>query len=528
MPGSNISRLTHPASGIKAPVKAVAKNNITLSGLQTLQGYSLQEGDRVLTINQTTASEVGIYVASANEWARAKDWNGDGEVTSGVLIMNEADGLGYQATFTGAFVIGTTAPTFRSVFGLTSNYSEYAPGYVYTYQSDTVFRVQNHDVTNIFRVGRRLKFQDGPNVYYGSVASRTFSTHTDVTMTMEDGAVLPNSATVEIFMVSGEVAWSPIGANPFESDPIYAVASGRIGLVTYWVIVGANGRLSYSTDKGVTWTNVATGTTQTLRGVAFDRTNKRFMAVGNAGVMLTSTNGVDWTLDTTTLPAFVSGGTADVSSVQYNFFEDAFWIAINFDGLWDYAHSTDFGSTWTGHATGHTNFTNIKIGRNFTDDRASMIVNGFGSLSAIFNNIADALPTSGIASLGGGNHTNGVIFYTIGQVSLDFMSGNVAGRIGANITGTINSLDDVTFGNAIRAFAYSSFDGRLVLVGDAALVGYNDDVNINADATDAWTFVSTGFDITANVQDVDWSEDDRLFIAVADNGQICRSSTGLN
>ena len=52
------------AVAIKAPVKAATTANITLSGLQTIDGVSCAAGDRVLVKNQATPSENGIYVVS--------------------------------------------------------------------------------------------------------------------------------------------------------------------------------------------------------------------------------------------------------------------------------------------------------------------------------------------------------------------------------------------------------------------------------------------------------------------------------
>jgi hypothetical protein len=54
----------------KLPVKAATTANITLSGAQTIDGVSIVAGDRVLVKNQTTASQNGIYTASASTWTK--------------------------------------------------------------------------------------------------------------------------------------------------------------------------------------------------------------------------------------------------------------------------------------------------------------------------------------------------------------------------------------------------------------------------------------------------------------------------
>ena len=62
----------------KQPVAVATLTNITLSGLQAIDGYTTLAGDRVLVKNQSTAANNGIYIASASAWSRAPDadtWN---------------------------------------------------------------------------------------------------------------------------------------------------------------------------------------------------------------------------------------------------------------------------------------------------------------------------------------------------------------------------------------------------------------------------------------------------------------------
>lgn len=113
--GSSISdRLANsPGIGCKAPCEVATTANITLSGLQDVDGVTLVAGDRVLVKDQTDGTEDGIYVAGADAWSRASDWNSDTEVFSGVLVpVNMGTSLGVvQMTFTGAFSLGSTEPT---------------------------------------------------------------------------------------------------------------------------------------------------------------------------------------------------------------------------------------------------------------------------------------------------------------------------------------------------------------------------------------------------------------------------------
>jgi hypothetical protein len=71
----------------KESVRVKSSSAITLSGTQSIDGYLLEVGDRVLVNNQDGASETasnGIYVVSAigssNTWIRADDLNANTEL----------------------------------------------------------------------------------------------------------------------------------------------------------------------------------------------------------------------------------------------------------------------------------------------------------------------------------------------------------------------------------------------------------------------------------------------------------------
>ena len=63
----------------KEAVQVATDANITLSGLQTIDGYLTLAGDRVLVKNQTLAKDNGIYVAAAGAWSRSIDMDAAAE-----------------------------------------------------------------------------------------------------------------------------------------------------------------------------------------------------------------------------------------------------------------------------------------------------------------------------------------------------------------------------------------------------------------------------------------------------------------
>ena len=96
-------------------------SNITLSGLQTLDGISLSADDRVLVKDQNTASENGIYLAKSGSWVRASDANENSEVTSGLFTFTEEGSLngsaGFVLTTSGSITVGSTGLAFSQFSG---------------------------------------------------------------------------------------------------------------------------------------------------------------------------------------------------------------------------------------------------------------------------------------------------------------------------------------------------------------------------------------------------------------------------
>ncbi len=53
---------------VDAMVKTVSTANLALNGLQTVNGYTLQDGDRILVKDQTNATQDGIYLVRSGGW----------------------------------------------------------------------------------------------------------------------------------------------------------------------------------------------------------------------------------------------------------------------------------------------------------------------------------------------------------------------------------------------------------------------------------------------------------------------------
>jgi len=73
--------------GPKQACKCATLTNITLSGLQTIDGYTTLAGDRVLVKNQGSTQYNGIYNASASTWTRATDMDVWTEVPGAYTVV---------------------------------------------------------------------------------------------------------------------------------------------------------------------------------------------------------------------------------------------------------------------------------------------------------------------------------------------------------------------------------------------------------------------------------------------------------
>lgn len=85
------------ATAIKGPVRAATTANISLIGLQTIDGVLLASGDRVLVKNQSSQSSNGLYVADTGPWRRARDFSRNNDVREGTQVY-VTDGTLYHAT----------------------------------------------------------------------------------------------------------------------------------------------------------------------------------------------------------------------------------------------------------------------------------------------------------------------------------------------------------------------------------------------------------------------------------------------
>lgn len=100
---------------IKAPCRIATTANITLSGLQTIDGVSLVDGDRVLVRSQSDTTANGIYMADGGSWSRPPDFDGSGDFVRGTIVA-VISGTLYSGT---VWQLTTASPAIGSALAFT-------------------------------------------------------------------------------------------------------------------------------------------------------------------------------------------------------------------------------------------------------------------------------------------------------------------------------------------------------------------------------------------------------------------------
>jgi hypothetical protein len=138
----NLLALQSYVAGIswKQPCAVATLTAITLSGLQSIDGYTTLAGDRVLVKNQANAAFNGIYLASAGAWTRSLDANVWDEFVSAISFIE----YGTQAG--AAFFCTATPGGTLNVTPL--NWSQFTTSAVYSAGTGLTLTGQVFSITN--------------------------------------------------------------------------------------------------------------------------------------------------------------------------------------------------------------------------------------------------------------------------------------------------------------------------------------------------------------------------------------------
>ena len=247
---------------VKASVVVATTANITLSGVQTIDGISVVAGDRVLVKNQTTQSQNGIYVASASAWSRSSDADTWQELVSAFTFVEQgttqAD-TGWVCTVNAGGTLGSTAVTWAQFSGA-GTYSA-GDGLSLT---GTTFAVVG--TTN--RISVSASGVDIASTYVGQSSITTLGTIGTGTWQATTIATNYGGTGLTSFTSGGAVYATSTSALTTGTLPVTAGGTGATTLTGYVKGSGTSAFTASSTIPNTDITGLGTMSTQNANNVA--------------------------------------------------------------------------------------------------------------------------------------------------------------------------------------------------------------------------------------------------------------------
>ena len=309
----NKTYLDYFATGLswKQPVLCATTTNITLSGLQTIDGVTVVAGDRVLVKSQSTNSQNGIYLASASAWSRSPDADTWNELVSAICFVEEGStlaGTAWYCTAQAGGTIGTTAVVWSN-FSVAASYTA---GTGLTLAGNQ-FSITNTGVT-AGAYGSASKTLTATVNAQGQLTVLA-DTNIAISNTQVSGlGTMSTQAASSVAITGGTIDGVTIGgttAGAVTATLFTGPATGLTGTATS-LSIGGNAATSTS---ATTATNIAGGATGSLPYQSASGTTT-LLAAGTDGYVLRLASGVPaWSADYTGTVTSVSG-TGTVSGIS--------------------------------------------------------------------------------------------------------------------------------------------------------------------------------------------------------------------
>ena len=257
---------------IKAEAQCATTGNITLSGLQTIDGYTTLAGDRILVKNQTNQANNGVYVAASGAWARSSDCNTYASLVSAFIFIQNGStqqNSGWVCTIPASGTLGTTPITWSQLASAAS----YFAGTGLTLSSYT-FSITNTGVS--------------ANSYGSASSVGTFTVNAQGQLTSAGSTAI-------------SIAPSQINA----AIPNSSLANSSVTFNGVSVALGGSGTITSNTTQTLT---IGAG----LSGGSFNGSSA--VTVANTGVLSFSAGTTGFTPNTATNGAITLGGTLNVAN----------------------------------------------------------------------------------------------------------------------------------------------------------------------------------------------------------------------
>ena len=268
----------------KAPAITATSANITLSGLQTINGVTVVAGDTVLVKNQTNAAENGIYIASATAWTYSVGGDTWAEYVGAIIFISSGslNGTAWYCTAQPGGTLGTTAMNWSN-FSVASSYTA-GTGLTLI---GTQFSITNTAVTpaaygSATQVGTFTVNQQGQLTLAGNttvtpaVGSITgLGTNVATFLATPTSANLAAAVTDETGTGALVFATSPTLVTPALGTP----ASGVVTNLTGTASININGSVGATTPTTGAFTVLSTSsTTNTTPTLSFNGSNSAYAA----------------------------------------------------------------------------------------------------------------------------------------------------------------------------------------------------------------------------------------------------------
>ena len=307
----------------KQAVKCATTANITLSGLQTIDGYTTLVGDRVLVKNETSTPTNGIYIAAAGAWTRAVDMDVWAEVPGAYCVVlngTQNSNTGWVSTSSDTGTIGTTPITFVQFSGISTYYA----GTGLSLSANT-FSITNTGVTAA-NYGSASSVPVLAVNAQGQITSASSSTiaiaNTQVSglgtmSTQNANSVAVTGGTINSTTIGGTIAAAVTGTTITANTQFTGSGAGLTGTATSLSIGGnaATATNATSATTATTATNLASGAAGSVPYQSASGTTA-MLAAGSNGQVLTLSSGLPvWNTPTVGTVTSVNG-TGTVSGIS--------------------------------------------------------------------------------------------------------------------------------------------------------------------------------------------------------------------